>query len=129
MSSEKKPTGAQEEVLAAEVAPTNDPAAEEEESLQVRFRKPYHFEGKDYDSVDLSGLEDTTAEDLAVVGRSVTKTGAVTPMPEMTMDFVLEICARVCGLPIEFFKGLPARDAIRVKNKVTGFLYGGDGDN
>lgn len=107
------------------------PVAEDaqEESLVLKLRKPYVFEGKTYTELDLSGLEDTTAEDLAAVNRILSKTGTVSPMPEMTQDFSIHMAARVCKLPIEFFKRLPSRDAIRLKNTVTGFLYGGDGDN
>lgn len=102
---------------------------DEEESLILVFRKPYKFEGREYDRLDLSGLEDVTAADLAAVGKLVAKLGVVTPMPEMTMDYTLALAARVAKLPAEFFNGLPARETIRLKNLVTGFLYGGDGDN
>lgn len=102
---------------------------DEEESLALTFRKPYKFEGREYDRLDLSGLEDVTAADLAAVGKLVAKLGVVTPMPEMTMDYTLALAARVAKLPAEFFNGLPARETIRLKNLVTGFLYGGDGDN
>lgn len=101
----------------------------EEENLTLEFRKPYKFEAREYDRLDLSGLEDVTAADLAAVGKLVTKQGVVTPMPEMTMDYTLALAARVAKLPAEFFNGLPARETIRLKNLVTGFLYGGDGDN
>ena len=33
----------------------------EEESLVLKFRKPYKFEGQEYTEVDLSGMEDMTA--------------------------------------------------------------------
>ena len=113
------------------IAMNPSPAAEETkaESLILRFRKPYVFEGKDYTELDLSGLEDTTAEDLAAVNRILSKSGVVSPMPEMTQDFCILMAARVCKLPTEFFKRLPAREAIRLKNTVTGFLYGGDGED
>lgn len=32
----------------------------EEESLVLKFRKPYKFEGQEYTEVDLSGMEDMT---------------------------------------------------------------------
>lgn len=101
----------------------------EEAGLVLKFSKPYVFEGREYTEVDLSTLEDTTAEDLSVVGKILSKLGTVSPMPEMTMDFSQFMAARVTKLPIEFFKRMPAREAIKLKNAVTGFLYGGDGDN
>lgn len=107
----------------------NHKADQETESLTLKFLKPYTFENKTYEELDLTGLEDTTAIDLAAAGKAVAKAGIVTPMPEMTVDFCVSIAARVCKLPIEFFQGLPAREALRLKNVVTGFLYGGDGEN
>lgn len=101
----------------------------EEAGLVLKFSKPYVFEGQEYTEVDLSAMEDTTAEDLSVVGKILSKLGTVSPMPEMTMDFSQFMAARVTKLPIEFFKRMPAREAIKLKNAVTGFLYGGDGDN
>lgn len=110
---------------------TNLPEEEldQENSLIFRFRKPYLFEGKEFTEVDLSSLEDTTAADLSAVNRILNKTGTVSPVPEMSMDFSIYMAARVAKLPVEFFQRLPAREALRLKNTVTGFLYGGDGDN
>ena len=102
---------------------------DQEESLVFKFAKPYVFEGQTYTEVDLSGLEDTTAADLSAVNKILNKTGTVSPVPEMSMDFSIYMAARVAKLPVEFFQRLPAREAVRLKNTVTGFLYGGAGDN
>ena len=79
--------------------------------------------------MDLSGLENTTAADLSAVNKILSKSGTVSPVPEMSMDFAIYMAARVAHLPVEFFQRMPSREAIRLKNTVTGFLYGGDGDN
>lgn len=102
---------------------------DQEESLVFKFRKPYVFEGKEFTEVDLSGLENTTAADLSAVNKILSKSGTVSPVPEMSMDFAIHMAARVAHLPVEFFQRMPSREAIRLKNTVTGFLYGGDGDN
>lgn len=47
----------------------------------------------------------------------------------MGMGFCNILAARVTKLPLEFFERLPAKDAVALKSKVVGFLYGGDGDN
>lgn len=106
-------------------------AAEEsqEESLVLKLSKPYRFEGVDYTEIDLGGLEDTTGADLTAVGRVLTKIGVISPTPEMTLDFAQYMAARVSGQKVEFFTGLSSRDSVKLKNLVTGFLYGGDGDN
>lgn len=130
MSSEKKTTGDQEEILtaeAAEVAATT----EEEVDLQVKFKKPYRFEGKDYDGVDLSDLENTTAAALENVGRILLKKrpGLNPSTIEMTMEYANLLASRVTKLPVEFFERLPAKEAMKIKTAVVGFLYGGDGED
>jgi hypothetical protein len=81
--------------------------------------------------VDLSGLEDTTGGDLQAVGRILAKKapGLNPSTVEMTMDYAELLANRVTKLPVEFFKRLPSREAIKLKTTVVGFLYGGDGDN
>ena len=44
----------------------------------------------------------------------------------MTAEYICFIASRASDQPIEFFKGLPPRDAVRLKNKVTSFFYGED---
>ena len=84
---------------------------------------------REFTEVDLSGLENTTAADLSAVNKILSKSGTVSPVPEMSMDFAIYMAARVAHLPVEFFQRMPSREAIRLKNTVTGFLYGGDGNN
>lgn len=104
-------------------------AEDQEESLILKFRKPYMFEGKEYTEVDLSAMEDMTAEDLCAMGKIMTKLGIVNPVAEMTVDYAIYMAARASGKPVEFFKGLPPKEGIKLKNMVTGFLYGGDGED
>ena len=121
------------EAVEATAAKETDTAEDDQEgqeiSLVLKFRNPYVFEGEEYTEVDLSGLEDTTAADLSAVGKILAKQGFISPVPEMSMEFTLYMAARVAKLPIEFFRGIPTREGIKLKNIVTGFLYGGDGDN
>lgn len=107
------------------------PAADSEEAadlveMKVVFSKPYNFEGVDYKEVDLQGMENLTAEDMCQADKYLGKTGNFSVMPEMTLAYALQIATKATGLPIEFFNGLPMRDAIKVKNRVTGFIYSGD---
>lgn len=101
---------------------TNTP--DEEDSLIVKFGKPYKFEGKEYKEVDLSGLENLSAADMIAADKYLTKSGSFSITPEMTMEYSCYIAAQCSNQPIEFFTGLPSREAIKVKNKVTGFFYG-----
>lgn len=119
-------------VLTVAQKPEEAPAAahdtEDQEDLVLRFQKPYSFEGETFTEVDLSGLEDLSAADLCKVGKMVKKIDGVDPIAEMSLPYAIFMAARVTGKPLEFFQQLPAREAIKLKNLVAGFLYGGVGE-
>lgn len=108
-------------------------AAEEtvEESLVLKLTKPYVFEGRTYEELDLSGLENVTAGTLESVGRQVNKKnpGINPAVLEMSTPFCHMLAGRVAKLPLEFFQRLPAKDGIALKSLITNFLYGGDGED
>lgn len=108
---------------APEAAPAPAPA---DPDSYVRFSKPYPFEGSVYAGIDLGGIERITAKDMIEAEKYLAKSGIISPIPEMTMEYIGFIGNRATGQPIEFFKGLPPKDAIKVKNKVSGFFYGED---
>lgn len=111
-----------------ELTPAAAPDTEDQEDLVLRFKKPYSFEGETYTEVDLSGLEDLSAADLCKVGKMVKKTDGVDPIAEMSLPYAIFMAARVTGKPLEFFQQLPAREAVKLKTLVAGFLYGGVGE-
>ena len=118
-------------VLTAAQKPGDAPAAhdtEDQEDLVLRFQKPYSFEGETFTEVDLSGLEDLSAADLCKVGKMVKKTDGLDPIAEMSLPYAIYMAARVTGKPLEFFQQLPAREAVKLKNLVVGFLYGEVGE-
>ena len=98
-------------------------AAEMDDDLELvlKLKKPYQFDGREYTEVDLHGLEDATGADINAVNKILTKMGVVSPTPEMTSDFAQLMAARGGHLP--------AREVMKLKNIVTGFLYGGDGED
>lgn len=102
-----------------------------QESLVLKLTKPYVFEGKTYEELDLSGLEDVTAGTLESVGRQVSKKnpGINPAILEMSTPFCHMLAGRVAKLPLEFFQRLPAKDGIALKALITNFLYGGDGED
>lgn len=104
----------------------NIESAETESDYVLRFCKPYTFEDETYTEIDLSGIEDITATDMIAAQKVISKSGTVEVLPEMSMQYACVIAARVAKKPIEFFTGLPARDAIKLKNIVTGFIFGAD---
>ena len=92
----------------------------------LTFGKPYTFEEETVESIDLSGIEDSTAADMIAAQKVMSKGGTVEALPEMSLQYACVIAARVTKKPIEFFTGLPAREAIKLKNIVTGFIFGAD---
>ena len=98
----------------------------EENPYLVQFKKPFSFEGVTYESVDLSGLESLSAADMIAVNKTIERGGTVNVLPEMFLEYACLISARASGKPVEFFQALPPKEALKVKNKVTNFLYGED---
>ena len=82
-------------------------AAAETESIspyEVKFTRPYTFEGKTYNSINLEGLETLTSKDMRDAESWLTKKGIVSATPEMSMEYAGFIASRATDLPIEFFE-------------------------
>lgn len=132
MEKNKLDTAEREDMEAMEAqAGAEDGEDTEPEDLVLRFGKPYKFGGQEYTEVDLSGLEDVTAGVLENVGKIAAKKnpGMNPALQEMSLTFCTYLAQRVAKLPLEFFTGLPAKEAIKLKALVTNFLYGGDGED
>lgn len=98
----------------------------EEKDMVVVFSKPYTFEGKVYESIDLSGLENIKASDMIKVDKVLNKDAGFAIMPELSLEYACHIAEKITDQPIEFFLGLPPKAAIALKNKVTSFFFGQD---
>lgn len=97
---------------------------QEENPLLVVFKKPFEFEGKVYKEVDLSGLENLSARDMISANKIMERGGTVNVLPEMSLEYACIISSKAAGKPVEFFQSLPPKEALKVKNRVTNFLYG-----
>jgi len=95
-----------------------------EESSVVVLSKPYTFEDNIYKELDLSGLSELTTEDMVAAEKYMSRNGNISVMPEMSIEYACFICSRATDLPVEFFRRLHPKDAIKIKNRVTGFFYG-----
>lgn len=105
----------------------NEKAENEEESMVIVFKKPYVFERVEYKEIDLSCMEDLQASDMIAVNKLMKRTSAgIDVMPEVSLEYACNIAAKATQKPIEFFLQLPPREAMRVKNKVLGFLFGSE---
>lgn len=101
----------------------------EEVGMVIKFKKPYKFEGKEYTELDLSGLDDMQASDMIAVNKYMQRTsgsGIVDVMPEVSLEYACVLASKATKLPIEFFTSLPPREAMKVKNRVMGFLFGSE---
>ena len=107
-----------------ELRNTTPQTEDEELTTLVKFSRPYTFEGETYEEIDLSGLETVTAGDIIRVNNLLKKGHDL--VPELSMQFACHMAARVSHKPVEFFTRLPARDGMKVKNVVTGFIFGAD---
>lgn len=92
--------------------------------LVIKFNKPYFFEGTQYEGVDLSGLEDMTARDMIAAQKLLPGAGNGNVMPEVTLEFACIMASRCTEHPVEFFRNLPAKEAVKLKNRVMNFFYG-----
>jgi hypothetical protein len=98
--------------------------------LNLTFKKTVTFEGKEYNNVDFSKLEDWSCDDVINVTKKFNKmTGAdINPMdailPEGNLEYCLFVAAEASGLPIDFFKRLPAREAGALRGLIINFFHG-----
>lgn len=90
----------------------------------IKLSRTYEFEGEKIQELDFSGLENVTADDMIKANKVLASSGTVSVLPENDLHYTLIIAASATGHPIEFFKSLKPRDAIKVKNKVTSFFFG-----
>lgn len=113
------------EIEAAEVVAEG--AAEDELEMIIKLKKPFKFEGKEYTEIDLTGLENLQASDMIAVNKRMQRTSqGIDVMPEVTLEYACELAARGSKMPVEFFMALPPKEAMKVKNRVMGFLFGSD---
>lgn len=108
----------------AEVINKKETAAEIIDETVIKLSKTYDFEGEKISTVDMSGLESITANDMIKANKILNNSGTVTVLPETNLEYTLIIAASASGLPIEFFKTLAPKDAMKVKNRVTSFFFG-----
>ena len=93
------------------------------EERVVKLTKPYVFEGKEYEEIDLSGLEKLTIRDaidtqLELFGVEV----AASVLCETTTAFARTMAAKATGLPIEFFKLMPRGASRKVAGVVRNYM-------
>lgn len=93
-------------------------------NLIVKFGKEYVFEDKKYLQVDLSGIEDFTADDLNEIDSQwkIASGSGIAALQEFDLLWTCFAAAKAAKLPVEFFRKLPGRDAIKIRDVVTGYF-------
>ncbi|MDR0924296.1 MAG: phage tail assembly protein [Hungatella sp.] len=89
----------------------------------VKLYDSYTFDGVEIKEIDLSGLYDMTAEDMFAVDEQMRRRGYSGQNPEITRLYALLTAARINHKPWEWCNRMKARDAVRIKNVVSGFFY------
>lgn len=90
----------------------------------IEMKKPYQFEGKEYASIDLTGLDKLTVADVIETQKQLTGDGelAATYVLETSTAFAEELAAKATGLPIEFFELLPIGAGRKMAKIVLGAI-------
>lgn len=99
---------------------------DEDDKLVFDLSKEYKFDGKTYKKVDLHGLENLTADDMIKVNRRLSRKGNTDFLQEVTLEYACVLAEFCSELPESFYRGLAPKDAMRLKNRITGFLYGSE---
>lgn len=92
----------------------------------VYFTHKYLFEGKEISKVDLSEFDNLTAKDMIEAQKILDRSGNVSFMPEMTLEYACIMASKATDIPQEFFYSLRPKDSTRLKNKVTAFFFGAE---
>ena len=101
-----------------------DEMIEVNDDVIIKLSQTYNFEGDEISELDFSGIDSVTVEDMIQASNILTRSGRTVAIPEMDLQYTLYIAHVATGRPIEFFNRLKPRDAIRVKNRVTGYFFG-----
>ena len=94
----------------------------------IKLSKTYDFEDQKISELDFANLENICAEDMIKANRILTTSGNPAILPENDLLYTLVIASSATGKPLEFFKKLKPKDAMKVKNKITSFFFGEESD-
>lgn len=93
--------------------------------MEIKFKKPFNFEGQEYESITLD-LDALTGGDIEEAQFLVTmdkkSSGGV---PELNKAFCAQVAALASKKPVEFVRALPAKEYAKVTLEVQTFLLDG----
>lgn len=96
--------------------------------LKISLSTPVDFEGETVSEIDLSGMENWNCEDLikvkkefeGMMGTDITPSSVM--LPESNLEYCSIVAAEATGKPVELFKVLKAKDALKVRTAVINFF-------
>lgn len=103
-----------------------DEAEDDKGEYWLSFKKPYKFEGTEYDGIDMEGIVELTTADMLWAERHCSTETMINPVKEMSTEVAMLLASRATGKPIEFFKFLPIPDMTHIRLAIMGFTYGTD---
>lgn len=92
-------------------------------NFKVKLSKTYEFEGSRISEVDLTGIENLTADDMIRAQQALTMQNHVAVQLESDPKYCMMIAAYASELPSEFFYKLSIKDATKVKNTVSAYFF------
>lgn len=85
----------------------------------MRFEKPYHFKGKTYETVDLSGVANMNSMNESEAENRMAVEGFIITENSLNYLYSCIIASMATNLPEEFFTGLPIKETLKLKNAVN----------
>lgn len=101
------------------------------EGRTLHLAKPFHFEGKEYETIDFSGLDELTGADhinaMNLASRMNQTNGIVqSPAPQLDTNYQYAVASFATKLPVEAFAKMPYRTALLVSGYIRNFTFGKD---
>lgn len=90
--------------------------------LVIELKKPYVFEGSEFNVIDLTAIENLSGLDFIDVKRQYQKNGGFATVISTDSEYCHLLAARAIKQPVEFFTSMPANLYNKVTMRVMGFL-------
>lgn len=94
-----------------------------DEELVIALKRPFVFEGKEINEIDLNGLEKLTGSSIRKIDKIFrSKGGSIHLTKEVDSTYIQLVAMEATGLPQEFFDALNIKDITALEIVVRNFL-------
>lgn len=96
-----------------------------EQNLVLKLQQPIDFEGKTYNEIDLSKLENLSATDLGKIESLYQNKypGEIGIVKEFSSNYYAVIANYITSLPFEMLDLMKIRDFMKMKVLIQNFLF------